>query len=231
MWWLRPWWRGRGSASEVRAATIGRPPRAAAASTIGATSSAVVPRVDAVPTTPGPMATMTTSAPATRTREVDRGRRGDRLEVAPERLAGRDRDVEQRPRPAARPPGRRGRAAARRRRSSRRRRGAPGSQRLERPRPRRRPGCAARRPRPARPSRSGRAVDGAVLLGRAGVGLQARVAELHDVAAARARPARRRLRFQWTTCQPPVPRPSSTAVVLTTTSSPTATGPVRPVRT
>ena len=35
----------------------------------------------------------------------------------------------------------------------------------------------------------------------------------------------RRLRFQWTTCQPPVPRPSSTAVVLTTTSSPTATGP------
>ena len=47
VWWLRPWWRGRGSASDARAATIGRPPRAAAASTIGATSSAVVPRVDA----------------------------------------------------------------------------------------------------------------------------------------------------------------------------------------
>src|SRR6476646_5131431 len=41
----------------------------------------------------------------------------------------------------------------------------------------------------------------------------------------------RRLRFQWTTCQPPVPSPSSTAVVLTTTSSPTPTEPVRPVRT
>src|SRR5262249_12207423 len=35
-----------------------------------------------------------------------------------------------------------------------------------------------------------------------------------------------RARFQCTTCQPPVPRPSSTAAVLTTTRSPSATGPV-----
>src|SRR6266545_6876536 len=35
-----------------------------------------------------------------------------------------------------------------------------------------------------------------------------------------------RARFQWTTCQPPVPRPSSTAVVFTTTRSPRATVPV-----
>ena len=38
------------------------------------------------------------------------------------------------------------------------------------------------------------------------------------------------LRFQWTTCQPPVPSPSSTAVVLTTTRSPTATVPVSSVK-
>src|ERR1041384_4274364 len=36
-----------------------------------------------------------------------------------------------------------------------------------------------------------------------------------------------RARFQCTTCQPPVPSPSSTAVVLTTTRSPTPTVPVR----
>src|SRR5664279_2851160 len=40
-----------------------------------------------------------------------------------------------------------------------------------------------------------------------------------------------RARFQWTTCQPPVPRPSSTAVVFTTTSSPVATVPVSSLRT
>ena len=38
--------------------------------------------------------------------------------------------------------------------------------------------------------------------------------------------ARRASRFQCTTCQPPVPSPRSTAVVLSTTRSPTATGPV-----
>src|SRR5207237_327547 len=40
-----------------------------------------------------------------------------------------------------------------------------------------------------------------------------------------------RARFQWTTSQPPVPKPSSTAVVLTTTRSPTATGPTSCVST
>src|SRR3954453_5386558 len=34
-----------------------------------------------------------------------------------------------------------------------------------------------------------------------------------------------RARFQWTTCHPPVPSWRSTAVVLSTTASPTATGP------
>src|SRR5438132_10806261 len=40
-----------------------------------------------------------------------------------------------------------------------------------------------------------------------------------------------RARFQCTTSHPPVPRPSSTAVVLTTTRSPTATAPISSVRT
>src|SRR6266487_1947731 len=40
-----------------------------------------------------------------------------------------------------------------------------------------------------------------------------------------------RARFQWTTSHPPVPSPSSTAVVLTTTRSPTATSPINAVRT
>src|SRR4051794_18059598 len=40
-----------------------------------------------------------------------------------------------------------------------------------------------------------------------------------------------RSRFQCTTSQPPVPRPNSTAVVLTTTRSPTATAPISWVRT
>src|SRR5215210_739327 len=40
-----------------------------------------------------------------------------------------------------------------------------------------------------------------------------------------------RSRFQCTTCQPPVPSPSSTAVVLTTTRSPRATVPVSCVST
>jgi hypothetical protein len=39
-----------------------------------------------------------------------------------------------------------------------------------------------------------------------------------------------RARFQWTTCHPPVPKPSETAVVLSTTRSPVATGPVSSVR-
>ena len=75
-----------------------------------------------------------------------------------------------------------------------------------------------------------------VLLGAANVGLQARVPGLDDVPGALLRPVRARARFQCTTCQPPVPRPSSTAVVFTTTSSPAATGPgelgehVRPLR-
>src|SRR4249920_1223275 len=40
-----------------------------------------------------------------------------------------------------------------------------------------------------------------------------------------------RARFQCTTCHPPVPRPSSTAVVLTTTGSPSSTDPVSCVKT
>ena len=64
-WWLTPRCRSRPSPSDMRSTATGRPPSAAAASRIGATSSAVVPSGEEVPTTPGPIATMATSACAT----------------------------------------------------------------------------------------------------------------------------------------------------------------------
>ena len=90
VWWLRPWWRGRGSPEDMRRATMGwpaergrgvedrRPPRPR-------WCRAAMP----VPTTPGPMPTMTTSAS---------------LHVAGQR---------QRPRHATRPRGRRRRRGRR----------------------------------------------------------------------------------------------------------------------
>ena len=89
VWWLRPWWRGRGSASDVRAATTGRPPRAAAASTIGATSSAVVPELDAGADHAGSHGDDDHVGAGDAHREVDGGRHGDGLELAAEGVARR----------------------------------------------------------------------------------------------------------------------------------------------
>ena len=154
VWWLRPWWRGRGSASEVRAATIGRPPRAAAASTIGATSSAVVPRVEPVPTTPGPMATTTTSAPATRTARSSADGTATASRSPPKAWPAVTVTSS-----SARSPqlghqvgqGERQRGAVGHHVADAR----PGLQLLDGPRRRSRPGCAAAQATTGRPSRSG----------------------------------------------------------------------------
>ena len=64
LWWLTPWWRGRGSPLGARAAhAIGRPPSAGGGVERRRRPRApVVPSRVPVPTTPGPMATTTTSA-------------------------------------------------------------------------------------------------------------------------------------------------------------------------
>ena len=64
----------------------------------------------------------------------------------------------------------------------------------------------------------------ATLAGLAMVGIPAAIAMANADHASRAR-------FQWTMSEPPVPSPRSTAVVLTTTRSPTATGPTSCVST
>ena len=60
-----------------------------------ATSRALVPSGDEVPTTPGPMATMTASAEAHVPRQGQGRWHRHRLEIATERVAGRDGDVDE----------------------------------------------------------------------------------------------------------------------------------------
>ena len=158
-------WRARGSASEKRTATIGRPPSLAATSTTVATSSPPKPKRLSVPTTPGPGPT-TTGGAGRAGRHLQRGRQGHRLVVAAEGLAARDRrrqppvlpqagdevgqgggqgggvghDVDQ-PSPGA------GRGGSRR---PRRRPGCAGRRRRRASRPGRRAGRPRRPPRPPR---------------------------------------------------------------------------------
>ena len=174
---------------------------------------------------PGPIATIATSAAATWRATASAREHRDRLVVAAERVPARDRRVEELPVAAAPRRGRRARAAARRRRSSRRRAG-----------------------RRARASLNATAIAGTWLCSAAAttgipsidvdVGERLECSSVLPTSACRLVyrafmmcPGPRSLhaarsRFQCTTCQPPVPSPSSTAVVLTTTRSPTATRPV-----
>ena len=94
-WWLTPWWRGRGSPSDIRSTAIGVPPRAAAASRMPATSSALVPSGDDVPTTPGPIATIVGVGVGDVTGQGEGRRHRHRLEVATEGVARGDGHVDE----------------------------------------------------------------------------------------------------------------------------------------
>ena len=65
LWWDTPWWRCRGSASLIRSAATGRPPRTAAALTASPQATPEKPHRVPVPRLPGPWATTVTSAPST----------------------------------------------------------------------------------------------------------------------------------------------------------------------
>ena len=155
VWWLTPWWRGRGSASDVRGGDDrsrrrGRRRRRGSAPPRARSCRGSTP----VPTTPGPMATTTTSAPATATARASADGTLTASRSPPKAWPAVTVHVEQRPLPQ------RGHQVG----QGERQRGAVGHhvgdaraglQLLERPRRRCRPGCAARRRRPA--GRRGRA--------------------------------------------------------------------------
>ena len=174
---------------------------------------------------PGPIATTAASASRDVARDRERGVDRDRLEVAAERVPARDGGVDEAPVAQRRRRGRTARAAARRRRSSRRRGGRPGARSLNAAATAGSWLCSAAattgmpsidstsasasRCSSVLPTSVWRLVYRPLMMWPGPVSLQSS-----------------RARFQCTTCQPPVPSPSSTAVVFTTTRSPSATGPV-----
>ena len=146
-----------------------------------ATSRAVVPSAVPVPTTPGPMPTTTTSAPSTWRASVRADGHVDRLEVAAEGVAGGDGAVEQ---------ARLAHASATRSREASGQGGAVGHH-VDEPglgagRPwaaatTRAPGCAGVQTTTGMPS-SAAGRSAWCSSAAPGVDLQARVAQLHDVA-------------------------------------------------
>ena len=169
------------------------------------------------PPRPGPGATTTASPSASGQGGVE----VHRLTLAAERLPARDRLRQQAPVDAGRPPGRTAPAAGRPSRSSRRQ--PPAGRSLGE-------GSGHRRQLAVDVAGHHRLAVQARRRSRPPRRRRCRPAGWCSAASSRAPPPgadhSSRDRFQCTTSQPPVPRPRSTAVVLTTTRSPTATGPI-----
>ncbi len=225
-WCETPRCRSRASAKETRSAATGLPSRIAAAFSAIADSRALEPQGVSVPVFPGPSPTRTTSAPAT-TFAASSPVNTFTLSRSPPKACPPTRRRPAAPRRAAPGRGGTGQRAGRLHRSSRRRRGRHPRHALRRPPGRASSAAAATRPACPEVPRLRHAAmvgTGRLLDGERGH-LEGRVPELHHVARSRALVQGPASHDGDHEVAPPEPSPSVTAVVLSRTASPSATGP------